>query len=156
MKKMSSQTRAAKRILYIEDHEDSRIMLAAMLEFAGYDVITAETVDGGASLARLEHFDLYVLDSRFQDGTGIELCHLIRAFDPHTPIIFYSSAAYDYDIKAGLNAGAQYYLTKPEGIYYIERTIAKLFEGKGKVRVDAIASSNVKAGCVKEGTGRHC
>jgi len=118
--------RAKKRILYIENHEDSRQMLAVMLGYAGYEVATATNVVNGLSLARLERFDLYILDSIFSDGTGVDLCRQIRAFDPDTPIIFYSSAAYESDIKAGLAAGAQSYLTKPAGIFIIEQTIAEL------------------------------
>jgi two-component system response regulator ArlR len=120
---------ARKRILYIEDHEDSRHMLTVLLGIGGYEVITARTVAGGLSLAMLEQFDLYILDSRFTDGTGIDLCRRIRAFHPDTPIIFYSSSAYDRDIEAGMAAGAQYYLTKPEGVYMIEQTVAELLVG---------------------------
>ncbi len=119
------------RILYVEDNEDSREMLTVVLEMAGYRMATAESVATGLSLARLERFDLYILDSRFEDGTGLDLCRSIRAFDPDTPIIFYSSDAYARDIKAGLEAGAQYYLTKPAGIYDIEQTIKRcLLESK--------------------------
>jgi DNA-binding response OmpR family regulator len=117
---------AKKRILYIENHEDSRQMLAVMLGQAGYEVATTTSAGNGLSLARLERFDLYILDSRFSDGTGIDLCRQIRAFDPDTPIIFYSSAAYESDIKAGMAAGAQCYLIKPAGIFIIEQTVAEL------------------------------
>jgi DNA-binding response OmpR family regulator len=126
MKTMACLSRSRKRILYIEDHEDSRQMLTMLLESKGYEMVTATTVAGGVSLAGVERFDLYILDSIFADGTGIDLCRQIRAFDPDTPIIFFSSAAYEYDIEAGKAAGAQYYLTKPTGILVIEQTIADL------------------------------
>src|SRR3954447_14096662 len=115
-----------KRIFYIEDHEDSRHMLTALLEYRGYEVVTAATVAEGMRLAMLEQFDLYVLDSRFRDGTGIDLCRKLRAFHPDVPIIFYSSVAFERDIEAGRAAGAQRYLIKPEGVYMIEQTIAEL------------------------------
>lgn len=120
---------AAKRILYIEDYEDSRHMLAVLLEYGGYDVVTAATVAEGLRLALLERFDLFILDSRFKDGTGIDLCRKLRAFHPETPIIFYSTSAYAYDIEAGMAAGAQHYLIKPNGVYTIEQTIAGLLVG---------------------------
>jgi DNA-binding response OmpR family regulator len=120
---------ARKRILYIEDHEDSRHMLAALLGIAGYEVISAATVAEGLGLAMLERFDLYVLDSRFKDGTGVDLCRKLRALHPETSIIFYSSSAYPYDIEAGMAAGAQRYLIKPNGVYTIEQTIAGLLVG---------------------------
>lgn len=117
---------ARKRILYIEDHKDSRHMLTVLLEYGGYEVVSANTVAGGLSLARLERFDLYILDSRFKDGTGVDLCRQIRALYPGSPIIFYSGSAFAYDIEAGMAAGAQHYLIKPEGLYMIEQTIAGL------------------------------
>jgi DNA-binding response OmpR family regulator len=101
-------------------------MLAALLKYFGYDVASVKTMTDGMSMARLERFDLLILESRFTDGTGVELCRQIRAFDRETPIIFYSSAAYDFDIKAGIDAGAQHYLTKPTGIDTIEQAIRGL------------------------------
>ena len=124
--KVTSPPPKPKRILYIEDHQDSREMLTVILEYAGYKVVTAATIADGLNRARFEFFDLYILDSRFPDGTGVELCLQIRAFNPDTPIIFYSSAAYATDIAAGLAAGAQRYLIKPMGIYDIGQTVAEL------------------------------
>jgi DNA-binding response OmpR family regulator len=126
---MAPVSQSKKRILYIEDHEDSRQMLSVLLGRAGYEVATASTVANGLSLAGLERFDLYILDSRFTDGTGLELCRQIRAFDPDTPILFYSSAIYRSDSEAGIAAGAQDYLIKPTGIDIIEQTIAGLLVG---------------------------
>jgi len=120
---------ARKRILYLEDQEDSRYMLTVLLEFGGYEVVTASSVANGLTLSMLEQFDLYILANRFKDGTGIDLCRKLRAVHPDTPIIFYSSAAYEHDIEAGMAAGAQHYLIKPEGVYVIEQTIAGLLVG---------------------------
>lgn len=125
---------ARKRILYIEDHDDTRHMLAVLLGYSGYEVATAATVAEGLRLAMLERFDLYVLDSILKDGTGVDLCRKLRAFHPDTPIIFYSSLAYAKDVEAGLAAGAQHYLIKPNGLYTIERTIAALLVGTTEAR----------------------
>jgi DNA-binding response OmpR family regulator len=114
------------RILYIEDDQDSREMLAWIHEKDGYTLRTATSVAEGYSLARFERFDLMILDVTLDDGSGIDLCRQIRVFDPHTPIIFYSASAYPSDIAAGLAAGAEQYLTKPMGIYTIRQTIAEL------------------------------
>jgi DNA-binding response OmpR family regulator len=58
-------------------------------------------------------FDLFLLDSWLPDGSGIDLCKAIRQIDAHTPIIFYSAAAYEDDKVLAIGAGAQGYLTKP-------------------------------------------
>lgn len=123
------------RILYIEDHKDSREMLAEMLSYSGYTVATATTVADSLTLARRDRFDLYILDSRFPDGTGVDLCRRIRLFDPNTPIIFFSSAAYKHDIEAGIAAGAQAYLTKPTGIYLIVGVISRLLAGISQIQI---------------------
>lgn len=128
MKTKNSISRKGRRLLYVEGDNDSREMLTLLLERAGYQVSCANSVTEGLSLARPGDFDLYILDSRLEDGTGNELCRQIRASDQLTPIIFYSSLAYPWDIKAGLAAGAQAYLVKPMGIYTIVQTIAELLD----------------------------
>jgi DNA-binding response OmpR family regulator len=40
------------------------------------------------------------------DLDGFELCRRMRAFDPHTPILFFSGAAYEADKKRGIEAGS--------------------------------------------------
>jgi len=101
------------RVLYAEDNEDSCFMVSTMCELAGIEVVTTKTVAEAWRLAQSEHFDLYLLDSRFPDGDGLELCRRLREYAPHTPIIIYSGNAYEADKKKGLAAGANNYLTKP-------------------------------------------
>ncbi len=102
-----------RRILYVEDHDDTRDLVTLVLQDCDYDVTTAQTIDSALQLARAERFNLYLLDSWLPDGSGIDLCRRIREFDGHTPIIFYSAAAYEADRESALSAGAQGYLTKP-------------------------------------------
>ena len=109
-----------------EHHDDSRDMLKILLGLAGYEVATASTVTEALSLASLRWFDLYILEVRFPDGSGVELCRQIRALHPQTPILFYTSSAYRYDIQAGLAAGAQRYLVKPMDLPLIGEAVASL------------------------------
>ncbi len=136
MKTIGSKGATPRRILYVEDHDDSREVLVLMLENAGYAVSTANSIADGLSLVNREHFDLYILDSKFEDGSGLDLCRQIRAYDPVTPIIFYSSLAFSSDIEAGLAAGAQQYLSKPMGIYMISQTIGELLTMTKNARLD--------------------
>jgi DNA-binding response OmpR family regulator len=94
------------RILYIEDHEDTRDMVSLVLQQQNYEVITAGTMAIGVGLATKEHFDLYLLDSRLPDGSGTDLCRELRSFDQRTPILFYSAAAYEVDKKSAMDCGA--------------------------------------------------
>jgi len=107
------QTPRTPRVLYIEDHEDTRELVTLLLAQKSYEVITGSTIATGVALARAEDFDLYLLDSWLPDGSGVDLCQQIRQFDQTTPILFYSAAAYASDHDMALKSGAQAYLVKP-------------------------------------------
>jgi DNA-binding response OmpR family regulator len=113
-----------KRILFVEDHEDNWEIVA--LKLPEYKFAFARGFDGGLRLVRRGYFDLYILDNWLSDGSGIGLCRAIREFDPYTPILYYSAAAYERDIQEALRSGAQAYLVKPVKPEEIEQAVAKL------------------------------
>ena len=121
---MVKSNREKKRILLVEDEEDAREIAALTLE--EYTLICASNFYEGLVTARRGYFDLYILDNWLPDGNGVELCHHIRRFDPHTPVIFYSAAAYGRDKQAAFSAGAQAYLTKPVSFDDMTRAVARL------------------------------
>jgi DNA-binding response OmpR family regulator len=121
---MVSFHRQKKRILFIEDHEDAWEIVE--LTLAECKLTFARTFDGGLRLARQGYFDLYIIDNWLPDGSGIGLCRAIREFDPYTPILFYSAAAYERDIQEALRSGAQAYLVKPVKTEDLEQAVAKL------------------------------
>jgi len=108
---MANIIRERKRILMVEDQEDAWEIVE--LKLSEYKLTFARDFDNGLRLARRGYFDLYILDNWLPDGSGIGLCRAIREFDPYTPILFYSAAAYERDIQEALRAGAQAYLVKP-------------------------------------------
>jgi CheY-like chemotaxis protein len=101
------------RILYVDDHEDTRVVIVTWLSVLGYEVRAAAHPADALRLAREERFDLYLLDSRFEDVTGKELCERLREFDPDTPIIFYSGET-PTRLKEAMECDAQGYVIKPE------------------------------------------
>lgn len=113
-----------KRILCVEDDLDSCDMLRVLLH--EYEVVTANTVGEGLKMAKAERFDLYLLDSRYPDGSGVELCRQLRLFDTRTPVVFHSGLEGEADIGDAMKAGAQAYLVKPIGIDELERNIERL------------------------------
>jgi DNA-binding response OmpR family regulator len=121
---MSNSKRERKRILFVEDHEDIWEILAFALE--EYNLTCVRSFVEGLRQARLRYFDLYILDNGLPGGTGVELCRRIRAFDPHTPVLFYSAAAYLCDMQAAFSAGAQAYLVKPIRFDELTRAVARL------------------------------
>lgn len=104
---------AQPRVLCVDDDEDSREMLSALLKFSLIETRAVGTAAQALSLLQTEHFDLFLLDSWLPDLDGVELCRRMRALDPHTPVLFYSGAAYDADKKRAIEAGANAYVTKP-------------------------------------------
>jgi DNA-binding response OmpR family regulator len=122
------QNKDTPRVLYIEDHEDTRELVTLVLEQKCYEVVTGSTIKSGVALAGSQSFDLYLLDSWLPDGSGLELCRLIREFDKATPILFYSAAAYEIDRVQAIRSGAQAYLIKPSHPSELCRLVTSLIE----------------------------
>jgi len=117
------------RILCVDDHEDTSFMLTHLLRQSDYEVIVANTINDALRLVRSEEFDLYVLDKRLPDGSGLDLCRKLNAATPHVPVIFYSGDAYDLHRQEGMCAGADAYVPKP----YVEeliKTVQRLLADK--------------------------
>jgi DNA-binding response OmpR family regulator len=114
------------RILCVDDDLDTCQLMRIVLESEGYEVAFATSVAEGFSLVKNERCDLILLDGLFDDGTGVELCRRIRAFDPDTPIVFCSGAVRQSDIAEAMCAGAQEYIIKPIVIKELLQTITRL------------------------------
>ena len=99
-------------------------MIIFTLRLNGYQVNCVETGTEALSLAKNEHFDLFLVDNWLPGLNGPELTRHIREFDQTTPILFYSGAAYEVDKRAAFDAGAQGYLIKPIDI---ERLVTRQF-----------------------------
>jgi len=138
------------RILCVDDHDDTCLMLSALLGGSGYEVRSAGGVGEALGVARAEHFDLFVIDSRYPDGSGVELCRQLREVKPKTPVIFYSGASLAEDRARALGAGAEAYVVKPE-VESLLTTVKDLLSGDGG------AASGESGGLIAEaddGVGR--
>ena len=122
-----------RRILYIEDHDDTREFVTLLLAQKSYEVVTGSTIESGVALAGIGGFDLYLLDSWLPDGSGLDLCKRIRQFDTTTPILFYSAAAYAADSDLALRSGAQAYLVKPSQPAELCDLVTKLIDSHEKL-----------------------
>lgn len=114
------------RILFVDDDQDMGAVMRDVLALSGYQVTPVSTLAEGLNLARSRRFDLYLLDQRFPDGCGLELCRQIRQFDRETPILFYSAFGREVDKQLAKAAGAQDYLRKPATLEVLEQTISML------------------------------
>jgi two-component system phosphate regulon response regulator PhoB len=117
----------AKRVLCVEDDADTRDMLKTKLGLSDFEVVVAPDMDAALRLMERERFGLYVLDGGLRNVHGLSLCEQIRVSDAHTPIIIFSGHASASDIEAGMLAGADAYLVKPDSSELIP-TIRRLLE----------------------------
>jgi len=115
-----------KRILCVEDDDETCALITELLDLINCEVTTAQSAGEALKKIESEKFDLYLLDNWLPGGSGIDLCRRIRETDKVTPIVFYSGAAYETDKQEGLAAGAQAYLVKPADISLLVTTIREL------------------------------
>lgn len=102
------------RILVVDDHEDTPEMLMLLFSESDYLVEAAHNVEEAMQLAAAKQFDLYVLDKRLPDGTGLELCGKLLELTPGVPCIFYTGDAYEIHRQEAMAAGAHAYVLKPK------------------------------------------
>jgi DNA-binding response OmpR family regulator len=114
------------KILCVEDDKDSCELLDLILSNEGFEVVSCSTSKECLRLAKQGGFSAIILDYRLPEISGLEICQEIRTYDKQTPIIFYTASAYPKDKEAGLNAGANAYLVKPNDLDKIAKTITDL------------------------------
>jgi two-component system KDP operon response regulator KdpE len=102
------------RILVVDDEPRYLRALQVNLEASGYEVLAASDGRTAIEVASTEDPSLVVLDVRMPGIGGFETCRRIREFSM-VPIIMLTALAEDADKVAGLDAGADDYVTKPFG-----------------------------------------
>ena len=75
-------------VLCVDDHHDTSEMLQMLLSEENYEVHTAATIEEACQMASETQYDLYVLDKRLPDGTGVELCETLAKITPSVPTKF--------------------------------------------------------------------
>lgn len=105
--------------------------MTILLERAGFRVTTTSNASDCLKLAQSgEHFDLYLLNHTFPDASGVTLCESLREFDAEMPILFYSARAMEREREAGMKAGAQDYLIKPDDLFNVADHVAKWIKAR--------------------------
>jgi len=100
------------KLLFIEDDDGIRLALRLALEDEGYTVYEAENGEEGLAAFAEHDVDLVLLDLRLPDMSGFDVCRSLRA-ESIVPIIIITAQTDTYDMVAGLEAGADDYVTKP-------------------------------------------
>lgn len=137
------------RILFVDDHQDTLDLFEIVFSQQNYEVVTASSVARALDETMQRQFDLLVLDSHLEDGSGVDLCRRIRETGNTTPILFCSGLAYEKNKQEAMKAGAQAYLVKPVSIDGISDAIKELISkrrrsassAEGRVSGDLPASA---------------
>jgi len=112
------------RILFVEDHSDTRDLVLLVLGREGYEVSLASGFHQARQLLSMNSYDLVLLDWYYEDGTGLDLCKLIRQTDNSTPVYFYTAVAYNSELHKAIEAGAQGCFVKPVHNEHLLRAIS--------------------------------
>jgi CheY-like chemotaxis protein len=113
-----------KRILFVDDDDDTREMDQELFELLGHECVTAGS--GGEALAALDHFDPHVifLDIGLPDMSGQELARAIRArLGDEIPIIAVSARSQPADVQRSMDSGIDLHLPKPIGVETFRRLV---------------------------------
>lgn len=100
------------RVLLIEDNLDDAQIVQRALRPAGHHVTVTRTGSAGIDAARRETYDVFVLDHRLPDMTGIRVCEALRSSGQKAPILMLSSVGDDEVAGRALDAGADDFLIK--------------------------------------------
>ena len=111
-----------KKILIIEDEANISDFIKMELEYEGYEVFICEDGKSGLESALNNEFDLIILDLMLQIISGLEVCRRLKR-KKNTPIIMLSAKDDVMDKVAGLQIGADDYITKP---FAIEELLARI------------------------------
>jgi DNA-binding response OmpR family regulator len=101
------------RILLVEDEQALAAVLKRGLEEHAYAVDLAEDGDSALAFATSEPYDLVILDVMLPDIDGFTLCRKLRAESRHMPVLMLTALNSVDDRVAGLDSGADDYLSKP-------------------------------------------
>jgi DNA-binding response OmpR family regulator len=110
---MDTMHNARMRILVVEDNAGIAAGLQANLEQRRYAVDVCTTVAEAWHALEMERFDAVLLDLGLPDRDGMELLRVVRAIEPHLPVLILSARDGVEHRLSGLHGGADDYLVKP-------------------------------------------
>ena len=124
------------RIYVIEDDENIRQLVATALQAFGYQVNAFETAGEGIAALEKETPDLMLFDIMLPDIDGVEAVRQIRKNPAYEtlPIMMLTAKNSELDKVAGLDAGADDYLTKPFGILELKARVQALLRRTARNR----------------------
>jgi len=135
-----------RHIIVVEDDISILMGLKDNLIAEGYTVNTADNGKEGFKLALENNFDLLILDIMLPGMNGFEICKKIKLKKPVKPIIMLTARGSEMDKIAGLDYGADDYITKPFSISELLARIRAILRRAypSKVNLEKYSFDNVK------------
>lgn len=100
------------KIMLVEDDAVIGGGLEYTLQQEGYEVTVIHTVSQALAARKEEAYDLYLLDLGLPDGSGYDICKVVKK-EEDTPVIFLTAVEDEGNVVMGLDMGADDYITKP-------------------------------------------
>ncbi|WP_421731501.1 ATP-binding protein [Brevundimonas sp.] len=138
----------ALKVLVVEDHPVNRMILEAWLGSAGHMTASAENGQIAVDVAAQQAFDLIIMDINMPVMDGLTATQLIRraGVNTETPIAVLSASARIEDHEAGLDAGADAYLTKPIDFTALAALMNRVGEGRAAIQSGISGSRGMNDG----------
>ncbi|KAB7671108.1 response regulator transcription factor [Bacillus sp. B1-b2] len=111
------------KILIIEDDKKIARVLSMELEYEGYEIAAEYTGSKGLERITQENWDIVLLDVMLPELSGLEVLRRVRNANNHVPVILLTARDSIPDKVAGLDLGANDYITKP---FQIEELLARI------------------------------
>lgn len=125
------------RIFILEDDDAIGIGLTYSLENEGYCVTLAKTVKSAEQTIKKEDFALYILDLTLPDGSGYDVCKMIKK-KGDLPVIFLTAYDDEVNVVMGFDLGADDYITKPFRVKELLMRIKSVMRRYNKESTDGI------------------
>jgi two-component system alkaline phosphatase synthesis response regulator PhoP len=116
--------------MLVDDEPHVLEVLRVTLEDLGFRLLEAQDGPGALALAEKEHPDLIVLDVMLPSMNGLDVCRALKQSSGtgNTPVILLTARSGEEDAKAGMDAGADRYLTKPFSPLTLLTEVVKLLQ----------------------------
>jgi DNA-binding response OmpR family regulator len=116
-----------KTVLIIEDEEDAAELFAEMMRVSGFRVVKTSRSAPAITMMTVDKPDLVLLDIMMPEISGLDLLRQMRRepYLANIPVIVVSAKGMPADIKNGMEAGANTYLTKPVGFQELKEAVER-------------------------------
>ena len=127
------------KIFLLEDDEAIGIALSYSLENEGYNVTLAKSIQQAKEIVSAERFSLYILDLTLPDGSGYEICKIVKA-QGDLPVIFLTAFDDEVNVVMGFELGADDYISKPFRVKELQARIKSVLRRYSKDSLGVVTS----------------